>query len=63
MYAVQMYVTLKYDHSNESYRAVVSCGTVCYAVQSGFKFWSVSRTLNSTIYKECQCYVAEAHFH
>ena len=54
---------LKCDHSNESYWAVVSCGTVYYAVQSGSRFWSVSGTLNSTIYKECQCYVAEAHFH
>ena len=26
---------LKCDHSNESYRAVLSCGTVYYAVQSG----------------------------
>ena len=29
---------LKYDHSNESYEAVLSCGTVCYAVQGGSKF-------------------------
>jgi len=26
---------LKCDHSNESYCAVLSCGHVCYAVQSG----------------------------
>ena len=26
------------DHSNESYRAVLSCGTVYYAVQSGSNF-------------------------
>ena len=26
---------LKYDHSNESYRAVLSCGAVYYAVQGG----------------------------
>ena len=26
------------DHSNESYWAVLSCGTVCYAVQGGYNF-------------------------
>ena len=26
---------LKCDHSNESYRAVLSCGTVYYAVEGG----------------------------
>jgi len=26
---------LKYDRSNESYRAVLSCGAVYYAVQGG----------------------------
>ena len=30
---------LKCDHSNESYRAVLSCGSVYYAVQSGSNFW------------------------
>ena len=30
---------LKCDHSNESYWAVLSCGTVYYAVQGGSKFW------------------------
>ena len=29
---------LKCDHSNESYWAVYSCGTVYYAVQGSFKF-------------------------
>ena len=29
---------LKCDHSNESYRAVLSCGAVYYAVQSGSNF-------------------------
>ena len=29
---------LKCDHSNESYCAVLSCGTVYYAVQGGSKF-------------------------
>ena len=29
---------LKFDHSNESYRAVLSCGTVHYAVQGGSNF-------------------------
>ena len=30
---------LKCDHSNESYRAVLSCGAAYYAVQGGFNFW------------------------
>ena len=30
--------TLVCDHSNESYRAVLSCGTVYYAVQGGSNF-------------------------
>ena len=29
---------LKCDHSNESYCAVLSFGTVCYAVQTGCNF-------------------------
>ena len=29
---------LWYDHSNESYGAVLSCGTVYYAVQGGSNF-------------------------
>ena len=29
---------LKCNHSNESYWAVLSCGTVYYAVQGGSKF-------------------------
>ena len=29
---------LKCDHSNQSYRAVLSCGVVCYAVQGGSNF-------------------------
>ena len=29
---------LKCDHSNQSYRAVLSCGTVYYAVQGGSNF-------------------------
>ena len=30
--------TLVRDHSNKSYCAVLSCGTVCYAVQGGSNF-------------------------
>ena len=30
---------LKCDHSNESYWAVLSCGTVYFAIQGGFNFW------------------------
>ena len=30
---------LKCDHSNESYWAVLSCGTVYYAVQGGSNIW------------------------
>ena len=29
---------LKSDHSNESYRAVISCGAVYHAVQGGSNF-------------------------
>jgi len=29
---------LKCDHSNESYSAVLSCGTVCYAARGGSNF-------------------------
>ena len=29
---------LKCDHSNESYRAVLSCGAVYYAVEGGCNF-------------------------
>ena len=29
---------IKYDHSNESYRASLSCGVVCYAVQGDSNF-------------------------
>ena len=36
---------MKYDHSNESYRAVLSCGTVYYAVQGGSNFESVDEIL------------------
>ena len=31
---------LKSDHSNVSYWAVLSCGTVYYAVQGGSNFWA-----------------------
>ena len=34
---------LKCDPSNESYRAVLSCGTVYYAVQGGSSFESVDK--------------------
>ena len=30
--------TLVCDHSNESYLVVLSCGTVYYGVEGGFKF-------------------------
>ena len=30
---------LKCDHSNESYWAVLSCGTVCYSIQGGSISW------------------------
>ena len=30
---------LKCDHSNESYWAVLCCGTVYYAVQGGSNYW------------------------
>ena len=31
------------DHSNESYQAVLSCGTIYYAVQGGSNFWVCGR--------------------
>ena len=34
-----VYEILWCDHSNESYWAVLSCGTVYYAVQGGSNFW------------------------
>ena len=36
---------LKYDHSNESYWAVLSCGAVYYVVQDGSNFKSVDDIL------------------
>ena len=36
---------LKCDHSNESYSAILSCGTVYYAVQGGSNFKSVDEFL------------------
>ena len=29
---------LKCEHSNQCYRAALSCGAVCYAVHGGFNF-------------------------
>ena len=40
-----VYEKLKCDHSNESYRAVLSCGAVYYAVQGGITFESVYEKL------------------
>ena len=37
--------TLVFDHSSESYRAVLSCGTVYYSVQVVLTFKSVDETL------------------
>ena len=37
--------TLKCDHSNESYRAVLSCAAVYYGVQGGSNFESVGEFL------------------
>ena len=36
---------LKCDHSHGSYWAVLSCGTVCYAVQGGSNFLSLDEIL------------------
>jgi len=33
-----VYEILKFDHSNESYWAVLSCGTVYYTIQGGSDF-------------------------
>ena len=40
---------LKWDHSNESYCAVLSCAAVCYAVQGGLTFESVDEVYGGTI--------------
>ena len=55
---------LKCDHSNESYWAVLSCGTVYFAVQGGSKFWVCGwspkvwpfkwKLLSSTVYYAVQ---------
>ena len=37
--------TLACDHSNESYWAVLSCGTIYYAVQGGSNVLSLDETL------------------
>ena len=37
--------TLVFDHASESYRAVLSCGTVYYSVQVVLIFKSVDETL------------------
>ena len=36
---------LKFDHSNESYWAVLSSGAVYYAVQDGYNFWVLDEIL------------------
>ena len=41
---------LKCDHSNESYWAVLSCGTVYYAVQGGSNFKVCAVLCCGTIY-------------
>ena len=43
---------LKCDHSNESYWAVLSCGTVYYAVQGGSTFWGVDEILKCALSSE-----------
>ena len=40
---------IKCDHSNESYWAVLSCGTVLYAVQGGSNFWVWMKSWSVTI--------------
>ena len=43
---------LKCDQSNESYWAVLSCGTVSYAVQGGSNFWVWKKSLSVTIQRK-----------
>jgi len=52
--------TLVCDHSNESYWAVVSGGTVYYAVQGGSNFTFVDETLVCVI---IQMKAIEQYFH
>ena len=44
--------TLVCDHSNKSYRAVLSCGTVCHAVQGGSYFFDL-RIKSLCVTKPC----------
>ena len=53
---------LKCEHSNESYWAVLSCGTVCYAVQSGFNFESVDGILKCDHSNRIQMKTTEQYF-
>ena len=49
---------LQCDHSNQSYWAVLSCGTVCYAVQGGSNFYVYGRlraVLTETIWLDNVC--------
>ena len=43
---------LKCDHLNESYWAVLSCGTVYYAQQGGSNFESVDKILKGDLSNE-----------
>ena len=52
---IQMKATdeiLKCDHSNESYWAVLSCGTVYYAAQGSLTFESVDKILKGDRFNE-----------
>ena len=42
---------LKCDHSNESFWAIISCGTVYYAMQGGSTFWVCGRNLEVLPFK------------
>ena len=48
---------LKCDHSNESYWAVLSCGTVYYAVQGGSNFYVLDEILKCVHSNESYCAV------
>ena len=68
-YVQYLHKILYCDHSNESYWAVLSCGTVYYAVQGGSNFWVCDEILKcdhsnesywavlscGTVYNAVQC--------
>ena len=48
---------LKCDHSNESYFAVLSCGTVCFSIFTTKKSWEFLLNFDRSFHDNvCSCY-------